>query len=497
MPGVGQFARDRGLRRNGARPCTWQGRHVLCFVGEKENIVATDKEEHGVRLQSDTGGKTGKPARRVLLALFLLSLALTAAGRAQAAPDNRECEELSLDRAVEIAMAENPGLAAIQARYEALAAVPDQAGSLPDPVLSLAALNLPVDTFDAGQENMTQMQVGISQKLPFPGKLKLREQAASSLAEAAASQVDEARLQLVRQVKNTWWDIYYLEQTLAIVRDNQDLLRATVGAARTKYAVGKGLQQDVLLAQLELSKLLDREIALQNSLEKKKADLNALLDAPASFCISMPAAVATAMPEVEPEQTLLEEAFRTRPALLALAREKDAAASRIELARKDYYPDFTVGAAYGYRQDSPDGRDRADFASVRLSLNLPIWSATKQDRAVAQRTSETLAVEHRLRDTRDKVTAEVLRELSEYESARKQSRFYQHSIIPQAEQTAAAMLKGYQVNKVDFLNVVRAQLALYNYKITYWRLLTGGFKALAGLEAATGIQVQREKSNEK
>ncbi len=394
-------------------------------------------------------------------------------------------------------MAQNPGLAAIRARYQALAEVPEQAGTLPDPILSLGALNLPLDSFDPGQENMTQMQVGLSQKLPFPGKLKLRRQAAAFLAEAAARQVDEARLQLVRRVKDTWWDIFYLERTLTIVRDNQDLLRSTVGAARTKYAVGKGLQQDVLLAQLELSKLLDREIALENSLKKKKADLVALLAAPAGFCFSMPAAVATGIPEVASEESLLAEALRARPVLLALAREKEAAGSRIELARKDYYPDFTVGATYGYRQDAPDGRDRADFASFRLSLNLPIWSASRQDRAVAQRTSEELAVERRLRDTRDGVIAEVLRQLSEYESARRQSRFYETAIIPQAEQTAAAMLKGYQVNKVDFLNVVRAQLALYNYKITYWRLLTGGFKALAGLEAATGGQVRREKENER
>ncbi len=439
------------------------------------------------------------PAGIVFLAtIALLSLVPLRPGQAQVtADDSNQCEELPLARAVEIAMEKNPGLSAIQARYEALSAVPDQAGSLPDPILSLGALNLPLDSFDLNQENMTQVQVGLSQKLPFPGKLKLRRQAASFQAEAAANQVDEARLQLERQVKITWWDIYYLEQTLEIVRDNQDLLRSTVGAARTKYAVGKGLQQDVLLAQLELSKLLDREIALENSLEKKKADLVALLDLPPTFCVSLPATVVTTMPEVASEDRLLQEALRSRPVLLALARERDASTSRVELARKDYYPDFTVGAAYGYRQDTPDGSDRADFASFRLSLNLPIWSATKQDRAVAQRTSETLAVTHRLRDTRDRVIAEVQRELSEYASARKQSRFYATAIIPQAEQTAAAMLEGYQVNKVDFLNVVRAQLALYNYKITYWRLLTGGFKALAGLEAATGIQVGREKNNEK
>jgi len=133
-----------------------------------------------------------------------------------------------------------------------------------------------------------------------------------------------------------------------------------------------------------------------------------------------------------------------------------------------------------------------------LSMNLPVWTGSKQDQAVAQRTSESLVAEHKIRQFRDRIRAEVTTEFSEYSSSAKQSEFYLTSLIPQAEQTAAAMLKGYQVNKVDFLNVVRAQLALYQYKITYWRQLSRAFKALAGLEAATGasVSVYKEDKNE-
>ena len=112
---------------------------------------------------------------------------------------------LSLESAVETALRDNPGLAEMEARARAMVAIPSQAGSLPDPSLSLNALNLPTDSFDFDQEPMTQMQVGISQALPFPGKLSLKERASGFDAAAAGADVGETRLRLIRDVKKRWW----------------------------------------------------------------------------------------------------------------------------------------------------------------------------------------------------------------------------------------------------------------------------------------------------
>ncbi len=436
-----------------------------------------------------------KKIGKVFLVLFFLMIL---SDRAHAQGEG--CEELSLRQAVDVAMENNPGLAAIRSRYNALATVPSQQSTLPDPVLSLGAVNLPTDTFNLDQENMTQMQIGISQKFPFPGKLGLKEESAQFEAEAALQQVDEARLTLIKNTRSTWWDIFYLQKNLEIIQSNQDLLRATVAAARAKYEVGKGLQQDVLLAQVELTKLMDRESTVTTALEKKKAALEVLLDrAVDNRCFTIAdQSVSLNLPSILPLATLQEMSLSSRPGLLALERKTDASKSRIALARKEYYPDFTVGAAYGFRQDTADGLDRSDFASLRLSMNLPIWSNSKQDKAVAQRTSEALAAKRELHDFKNKVFSEISSEFSEFTNTSWQSELLHSSLIPQAEQTAAAMLKGYQVNKVDFLNVVRAQLALYNYKITYWYHLSNTFKALARLEAATGTDplVYEENSNE-
>ncbi len=159
-------------------------------------------------------------------------------------------EWLSLESAVAESLSANPGLAAIDARAQALAEIPDQSEALPDPVLSINLANLPLDSFSFTQEGMTQLQVGITQALPYPGKLALRSEAALHEAGAAVADVAEKRLQLVRDVKTVWWNIFYLDRALVVIAQNQILLAQFVNVAEVRYTVGRGLQQDILLAHL-------------------------------------------------------------------------------------------------------------------------------------------------------------------------------------------------------------------------------------------------------
>ncbi|BCG63417.1 MAG: outer membrane protein, heavy metal efflux system [Methyloprofundus sp.] len=411
---------------------------------------------------------------------FLLLLVLSSIVNAEQAP------LLTLQSAVDIAVQDNPSLAQIQARSEALAAIPSQVGTLPDPVISFNALNLPVDTFNLGQENMTQMQGGISQAFPFFGKLALREQAANYQAEAASYDVIEARFRLLRDVKKTWWALFYLDRALEIIIVNQNLLRQFVKIASTKYEVGEGLQQDVLLAQLELSKLLDTEIVLTGAIATTKAQLNALLDLPANHAISLPKKTEEDLPDLQTESVLFAQAESYR-ALLGSKRETiHAAQSRLDLAKKDYYPDFQVGAFYGGRADTLSGQQRADFLSLKLSMTVPIFAASKQRKAVDQRNSELMQQRYALQDQWNNVRAEISTAYSDFQQTKNQTVLFKSGIIPQARQTVASMLAGYQVNKVDFLNLVRSQITLYNYETQYWKALTQANQALAQLTAVVG-----------
>jgi len=393
---------------------------------------------------------------------------------------------LTLQTAINIAVQDNPNLAQIQARSEAMAAIPSQLGTLPDPVINFNALNLPVDSFDIAQENMTQLQGGISQAIPFPGKLALREQTATYQAEAAIYDVTEARWRLLRDVKQRWWALFYLDRALEIISTNQQLLRQFVQIAQTKYVVGQGLQQDVLLAQLELSKLLDNEIKLTGARNKTRAQLNTLLDRSADQIVLISKEVSTHLPALLTESDLFQQAENTR-ALLASSRETiNAAQSRLDLAKKDIYPDFNVGAYYGGRSDTLSGQERADFLSLKLSMTVPIFAASKQHKAVDQRSSELMQQRYALQDQWNQVRTEISMAYSDFQQTKNQVILYNSGIIPQARQTVASMLAGYQVNKVDFLNLVRSQITLYNYETQYWKAFTEANQALAQLTAVVG-----------
>ncbi len=393
---------------------------------------------------------------------------------------------LTLPAALQLAVQDNPNLAQIHARSAAMATIPAQVGTLPDPIISFNALNLPVDTFDLAQENMTQLQGGISQAIPFPGKLSLRAQVATYQAAAASHDVTEARFLLLRDVKRTWWAMFYLNRSLDIISTNQNLLRQFVKIARTKYEVGEGLQQDVLLAQLELSKLLDKQLMVRGSLAKARAQLNALLNMPANYAVVISEHVAEQLPSLQTETALFAYA-ETYRALLASKRETmHAAQAHLDLAKKNIYPDFNVGAYYGGRADTLSGQERADFLSLKLSMTVPIFAASKQQKAIDQRSSELMQQRYALQDQWNQVRAEISMAYSDFQQSKNQVILYKTGIIPQARQTVASMLAGYQVNKVDFLNLVRTQITLYNFEIQYWQALSQSNQALAQLTAMVG-----------
>ncbi|MCH9674364.1 MAG: TolC family protein [Gammaproteobacteria bacterium] len=397
---------------------------------------------------------------------------------------------LTLDDAVELALAHNPGLAALDAQADALDAMPSQAGALPDPVLSLNAMNLPTDTFNLDQEPMTQLQIGVSQSFPFPGKRKLKREAAEYEAQAGDARSAEQRNALQGAVRAAWWQVFAFDRSLEIVDQNKALMRDFVKIAETKYSVGQGLQQDVLLAQLELSRLLDREARLKGRRRSAQANLNALLDRPPNRAVMIARTPPNVrLPELPAEAVLLDQAGESRDLLNVHRELLEAADSRLSLAKRDVYPDFRLGAGYGFRQGNDALRgNRADFFSVMLSVNVPLYFGTKQSKAIDQRSHERAQRRYSLSAVLRSIEAEVTRHLADYDAAREQVLLLDTAIIPQAQQTVASMLAGYQVNKVDFLNVVNGQLTLYNAQINYWEALSQAKRSLAGVAAAVGTE---------
>ena len=267
------------------------------------------------------------------------------------------------------------------------------------------------------------------------------------------------------------------------------LLRQFITVAKTKYETGKGLQQDVLLAQLELSKLMDQVIQLQAIRQTQAIQLNILMDRLPSEAIFLSSLVPTNMPDLRDDAVLYDIAREVRSRLKVVQSKVDAAQSRLKLAKRDYYPDFMLGMTYGDRSGMnplPRGDQRADFASIMVGIKVPLYAGRKQARAVAQRRSELAGAEHAQRDETGIILSEISTATTDYQRAKQQFLLFETGIIPQAQQTVASMLAGYQVNQVDFLNLVRSQITLFNYELQYWKALSEANQALARLQAAVG-----------
>lgn len=420
---------------------------------------------------------------------ILASILVINSGFSWAEKENQNSDTLTLQMAIESVIAENPSLAKIKERYNALSNIPSQMGTLPDPMLTLGAMSFPTDTYDRNQEPMTQLQLGFSQAFPFPGKLNLREEIAEFQAKAEKYSVEEMQLTLTSRTKQKWLQIFYLDMALNTVNSNHLLLQQFIDVAKTKYETGKGLQQDVLLAQLELSKLIDQKINIEAMRRNQTIQLNVLMGRAPQIPIKLPTQVPENGGSLISEAFLHDIAKKSRPILNKRKHLVSAAKSRMALAELGYFPDFKLSFAYSDRtgeNSMPMGGERSDLLSVKLGVTVPLYTGSKQSRMVKQQKSEYQKQRYGLIDDENNVLRDISTAISDYDRASEKMTLFKSGIIPQARQTVQSMLAGYQVSEVDFLNLVRSQVTLFNYELQYWKALTENNQALAKLQAAVG-----------
>jgi outer membrane protein TolC len=189
---------------------------------------------------------------------------------------------------------------------------------------------------------------------------------------------------------------------------------------------------------------------------------------------------------------LQDRALQVRPLFAQHRKMLDAALTRVDLAKKDFYPDFTISAGYDNRQNTPSGASRSDFASIQLSMNVPIYAGRKQAKAVDQRQSELLQEQYALHDDHRKIQAEIGAKAVEYRQTKEKLALLEHEIIPQAQQGVDSLLVGYQVSRTDFTDLLRTQLSFFQYQTQYWQALTRTQQILAELSAEVGEELDHD-----
>jgi cobalt-zinc-cadmium efflux system outer membrane protein len=392
---------------------------------------------------------------------------------------------IPVGRLVDEALRNNPEIRAAQKEKEAAQQRVAPAAALDDPMLEAGVVNLPSNSLRFDREDMTMKMIGLSQRFPYPGKRGLRQDVTAKDAEFAGYGYQETVNRVAREVKVAYLDLGLVIESARIVESNRHLLGQFLKIAEGRYAVGQGSQSDVFKAQTQLSRMADELIKLAGERPMIEAELNRALGRSADAAAPLP--VKPQLQETPLQLDMVREmAIRDRPQLLALRSAIARTEKALELAHKEYYPDFDVRFSYGQRDSMPDGTRRSDMLSLTVAINLPVWRENK----IAPRITEARALHEQALSLYQAQHNEALmrlrRQVASAEQNLRSARLYQSDILPQARLTVEATLAAYGVNRADFMALLENQMAVFNYEIVHAAAVTNYHKALAEIDLLTG-----------
>lgn len=422
---------------------------------------------------------------------------------------NAEQQALTLDAAINAAVQNDPWLQGNRYQQNSLESMSIAAGTLPDPKVSIGIANIAADSFDFGQEAMTQFKVGISQMLPRGDSLAIKQQQLNLLASEHPFQREDHKAKLKMMVSKIWLDVYKAQQSIVLIEKDRGLFEQLADVAQASYAstIGKTRQQDIVRAQLELTRLDDRltvlkqqkEVGLQKLSEwlssyflegsKEQLAKNVSLLADDILLQTSPKMVTKETPNIDalfPEFFLskatisnqeLFEFLVGHPSIVAFEQRIKSSKSGIALAKQKYKPEWGINASYGYRDDTPLGQQRSDLFSIGVSFDIPLFTGNRQDKQVQSAISKSSAIKTQKWQLLRHMIASVQATRTQLLGLNQRQMLYRDKLIPQMHDQAEASLSAYTNDNGDFSEVIRSKIAELNASID-----------------ALGIDVERQKN---
>ncbi|MBM3747063.1 MAG: TolC family protein [Acidobacteria bacterium] len=408
-----------------------------------------------------------------MLVLLVCAPALTAAQ-----------DRLRLEDLIAEALRRSPEVLAAQKGYEAARQRPAQESSLPDPMLSLGytSSGSPRPFAGLGDVPMANAGVMLSQEFPFPGKRKLRGDIAAREAEAVFQQYEAVQLSVVSRVKQAFHRLGYAWSAAEVLERNRDLLRKFLRTTEARYAVGKAQQQDVFKAQTQLSILETRLAKLTQERRSREAEINSLLARPVESVLGRPVEAAPASPHVTLED-LFAQARQNAPVLRREEKMVQRAELAVNLARKDYYPDYTLSAGIYHMGAMPS------TYMARVDFKLPGWFWRKQRAGVAEDVSSLGEARRKLEAAGQTLAFRIKDDYLMAETSYRLMEMYSSTVIPQTSLALQSSLAAYETGGVDFLTVLANFSTMLDYELNYHEELQSYLVALARLEEMTGVSL--------
>ncbi|VAW40656.1 Heavy metal RND efflux outer membrane protein, CzcC family [hydrothermal vent metagenome] len=397
---------------------------------------------------------------------------------------------LSLDKTINIAQQNDPWLAGNTFTQESIDSMSVAVGSLPDPKVSVALANLPIDDFDFGAEGMTQVKVGVSQMFPRGSTLALKRKQLQLQSSQFPFQRQDRRAKIVVTVTHLWLDAYKAQESIALIEKDRELFEQLADVAQASYsaALGRTRQQDIIRAQLELTRLDDRLTMLNQKREMSLQKLSQWLssyfldnysngDSSTAINFTNGIRLDTQLPSRELLNSFLYDHNNTtsaneifeylsrHPAVLALKQKIATTDTGIDLAKQKYKPAWGVNASYGYRGETPAGINRSDFLSLGVSFDVPLFTKNRQDKELESAVAKSAAVQTQEWLLLRKFIASFETAKAQLYRLNERQALYQQQLLPQMHEQAEASLTAYTNDDGDFAEVVRSRIAELNAEI--------------------------------
>jgi outer membrane protein, heavy metal efflux system len=423
------------------------------------------------------------------ISVILFSVVLAARAFAQESPTSHTGPITPLPELLAEVEKNNPQIEAARQGWQAAKQVPTQVSTLPDPQFNLQHVSVGSPRPFSGYTNsdFAYLGLGVSQDIPYPGKLRLKGEIAKRDADVSQQQIESVRRAVLAELKGTYFQLAYLSKTLTILEQDGELLAQVEQAADARYRSGMGTQQDVLQAQLQKTKLL-REIAMHHlQVGKLEAQLKQLLNRSQESPDIEPADLLET-PLVQTYAELLAAAQLQNPEIASAQKMIEKQSLQVDLARKDFYPDFNV--QYMWQRTDP-AQFRA-YYMLSVGIKVPIYRSRKQRPELAQAESEQLRARSELQAQSQQVASELRTQYVIVQQTVELLKIHREGLSPQARSEFQAGLAAYQSNKQEFQALLAAFLDVLHLDEDYWQNVAEYETAVARLEQLSGLSLRVE-----
>ena len=415
-------------------------------------------------------------ARKLVVTGVAAQIVVAAANAQAQASWPPPVQDPALASLIEEALSQNPDVAASRQAAAAAGQRPAQARSLPNPMFSVEYTN---DGWSPtlGTKDMTTLGFMASQELPYPGKRGLRGEIASREAGQVQQQAERVGRSIAATVKRAYYGLLLSRNLLDLVRDQEEVWNQIEGVARARYTVGQGAQQDVLRVQVEVTRIEQLRAEQEAEAEIRLAELNRLLARDAAAPLGTSAGLA-----LRPVQVTLDDLFEWATAVSPELKSADLGLQRaslaVNLAKKEFKPDFSVQSAYMNR----GGLDPMWQAGIGISV--PLYRK-RLSAGVAEAEGQLRATQSAVESVRRQLRFRTQERLTQLKTTERVATLYGEGIVPQDRMSLEAALASYQTGKIPFIAVLEALTTLYNDRATHFRLIASHEQTLASLEEAS------------